>query len=115
MALAQPVEAAVERVGCTAGASEFAEIGDHRHGLIVSSASKPDRAGSTLLQSHPGVRASPARLGRDRVEPEHRVGSPRHIVLFRLAPDGIVDILSVIPDRMLLSRAAERAGRAANS
>ncbi|MFO1027513.1 MAG: type II toxin-antitoxin system RelE/ParE family toxin [Acetobacteraceae bacterium] len=76
---------------------------------------RPDTAGATNLLRFPGVRAFPARLVRDRLAPEHRVRSPRHIVLYRVAPDGVVDILAVIHDRMLLSRAAGRAVRAANS
>jgi toxin ParE1/3/4 len=45
---------------------------------------------------------------------EHRVGEPRHLVIYRVAPDGVVEILSVVHDRMLLARAARRAQREAD-
>jgi toxin ParE1/3/4 len=43
---------------------------------------------------------------RDRVpDPPGRVREPRHALVFRVAEDGLVDILGIIHDRMLLSRA----------
>jgi len=40
---------------------------------------------------------------------EHRVGEPRHLVIYRVAPDGVVEILSLVHDHMRLARAARRA------
>jgi toxin ParE1/3/4 len=45
---------------------------------------------------------------------QERVGSPRHIIVYRVAEDGLVEILGVVHDRMVLSRAARRAVRAAD-
>jgi plasmid stabilization system protein ParE len=42
------------------------------------------------------------------------VAGPRHLIVYRVASDDVVEILSVVHDRMLLSRAARRAVRAAN-
>jgi len=45
---------------------------------------------------------------------QHRVERPRHLLVYRIAPDGIVEILSVVHDRMQLTRAARRAQREAD-
>jgi toxin ParE1/3/4 len=57
------------------------------------------------------VRAYPIRLAKLRVMPAQRVGSPRHLVVYRVAPDGITEILGLVHDRMVLSRAARRLAR----
>jgi toxin ParE1/3/4 len=69
---------------------------------------EPRLIGSVEVSHLPGVLAFPARLGRRRVEAPRRVGRPRHLVVYRLAPDGVVVILGVVHDRMVLSRAARR-------
>jgi hypothetical protein len=38
---------------------------------------------------------------------------PRHLIVYRLASDGVVEILGLVHDRMVLSRAARRFVRAA--
>ena len=55
-----------------------------------------------------GVRAYPMRLARLRVAPDRRIGRPRHLVVYRLGAEAIVDILGLVHDRMVLSRAAQR-------
>jgi toxin ParE1/3/4 len=40
---------------------------------------------------------------------EHRGGEPRHLVIYRVAPDGVVEILSLVHDDIRLARAARRA------
>jgi hypothetical protein len=45
---------------------------------------------------------------------EHRVGEPRHLIVYRVAPDAVVEILSLVHDRMLLGRAALGARRDAD-
>lgn len=74
---------------------------------------RPDALGSSEIPRVPGLRTYNLRLARRLVPPEQRVGRPRHILVYRVAPDGVVEILSVVHDRMLLSRAARRALRAA--
>jgi toxin ParE1/3/4 len=60
-----------------------------------------------------GVRVYPLRLGRRLVAPEQRVGRPRHLVVYRVGMDGVVEILGLAHDRMLLDRAARRMQREA--
>jgi len=56
--------------------------------------SNPELRGSRSVARVPGVRAYPLRLGRRLVEPAAgRVGEPRHIVVYRVAEDGEVEIL----------------------
>jgi toxin ParE1/3/4 len=60
-----------------------------------------------------GARIYPLRLGRRLVSPEQRVGRPRHLVVYRVGTDGVVEILGLAHDRMLLDRAARRMQREA--
>ncbi|MFI4986313.1 MAG: type II toxin-antitoxin system RelE/ParE family toxin [Alphaproteobacteria bacterium] len=41
-------------------------------------------------------------------DPPGRVGEPRHVIVIRVADDGIVDILGVMHERMLRGRALRR-------
>ena len=68
----------------------------------------PWTLGSTDVPRLPGVRVFPARLGRMRIEPSKRVRSPRHLIIYRVADDGMAEILGLAHDRMVLSRAARR-------
>jgi toxin ParE1/3/4 len=60
-----------------------------------------------------GARVYPLRLGRRLVPLEQRVGRPRHLVVYRVGTDGVVEILGLAHDRMLLDRAARRMRREA--
>jgi len=73
----------------------------------------PTLPGSQDVAKVAGVRAYPLRLGRNRVEQDQRVGQPRHIVVYRIGRDGVVEIIGVAHDRMLLARAARRMQREA--
>ena len=75
----------------------------------------PDRPGSREVPRLPGVRTYHLHLARRLVVPEYRVGRPRHLVVYRVAPDDVVEILSLVHDRMLLARAARQAQREAGS
>lgn len=68
----------------------------------------PARHGSREVA---GARVYPLRLGRHLVASEHRVGRPRHLVVYRVGTDGVVEILGLAHDRMLLDRAARRMQR----
>ena len=68
----------------------------------------PDMPGSVDVPRLSSIRAYPTRLSRLRVGPSRRVGAPRHLVIYRLASDGVVEILGLVHDRMVLSRAARR-------
>ncbi|MBE7213483.1 MAG: hypothetical protein INR65_20905, partial [Gluconacetobacter diazotrophicus] len=60
----------------------------------------PDLPGSVAVPRLPGTRAYPIRLGRLSVEPALRVGAPRHLVIYREAADGVVEVLGLVHDRM---------------
>jgi toxin ParE1/3/4 len=74
----------------------------------------PRRPGSHEVAGITGVHVFALRLVRLRVAREHRVGQPRHLIVYRLAPDGIADILGFAHDRMELDRAARQMLRAAD-
>lgn len=69
----------------------------------------PAMPGSREIPKLVGVRTLHLRSVRHLVPREYRVGDPSHLVVYRVAPDGIVEILSLVHDRMLLLRAATRA------
>lgn len=75
---------------------------------------RPAPPGSREVPNVAGVRVLHLRSMRRLVAREHRVGEPRHLVVYRVAPDGAVEILSLVHDRMLLARAARRAQREAD-
>jgi toxin ParE1/3/4 len=60
-----------------------------------------------------GLRAYHLRSARNFVDKEHRIADPRHLVIYQVASDGIVEILSLADDRQQLPRAARRARREA--
>ena len=68
--------------------------------VVEALGDKPDSPGFVELPRLRGVRAYPARLARNRIDPSRRVAAPRHLVVYRLAPDGIVEILGLAHDRM---------------
>lgn len=45
------------------------------------------------------------------VDQQHRVGRPRHVVVYRLGMDGIVEIIGLAHDKMLLERAGRQMQR----
>jgi Arc/MetJ-type ribon-helix-helix transcriptional regulator len=80
--------------------------------VMAGLGTEPNMAGSVEVPRLHGVRAYPARLARRRIEPARRVAKPHHLIVYRLGPDGVVDILGLVRDRMVLSRAARRIVRA---
>ncbi len=66
---------------------------------------------STAIRAAPGVRVYRLALARTLLPPGARVGNPRHLIVYRVANDGIVEILGLAHDRMLLSRAVRRMQR----
>ena len=74
----------------------------------------PLATGSRIVPQVAGLRSYHLRLARRLVEPRYRVGEPRHLVVYRTAPDGVVEVLSLVHDSMLLPRAARRAQRDAD-
>lgn len=74
------------------------------HRLIVGDA--PTLPGSREIPQIAGLKSYPLRRARHLVKRELRVGDPRHVVVYRIAPDGVVESLSLVHDRMLLTRGA---------
>jgi toxin ParE1/3/4 len=74
----------------------------------------PKMIGSVDVPHLGGVRAYPTRLGRRWVKPARRIATPRHLIVYRMASDGVVEILGLVHDRMMLSRAARRIVRIAD-
>jgi toxin ParE1/3/4 len=68
----------------------------------------PEHPGSRAIPGARGVRAYPIRLSRRSVPPSRRIGKPRHIVIYRVAMDGVLEILGIIHDRMLIEPASRR-------
>ena len=77
--------------------------------------STPFLAGSKTVPRARGLRVFPLRLVARFVAPEDRVARPRHLVVYRVAPDDVVEVLSLAHDRMDLTRAAQQARRAASA
>ncbi len=61
----------------------------------------------------PGVYVYPLALARRLVPTEIRVRDPRHLIIYRLASDGFIEILGLVHDRMLLGPEADRLRRSA--
>lgn len=76
--------------------------------VMAALGDEPQMIGSVEVPRLPGIRAYPTRLARQRIEPARRVASPRHLVIYRLAANGVVEILGLVHDRMVLSRAVRR-------
>lgn len=87
----------------------------HRLMLTVFAvlADDPTHIASQAVSGVPGVRAYPFRLARHLAAPEDRVRDPRHLVIYRIGADGVVEIMGRAHDKMLLDRAARRMRRAA--
>lgn len=97
-------------------AREWGIAAAERYDLLMRAAfafvgDAPDLPGSRELPRVAGIRAYPLRLGRRLVGPDHRVARPRHIIVYRVAPDGTVEIIGLAHDRMLLVRAARKMQR----
>ena len=71
-------------------------------------------AGFVDMPRLPGIAVYPIRPRRPRIEPAHRVGAPRHLVIPRLASEDIVEILELTRDRMMLSCATREMARDAH-
>lgn len=110
-------EADIDRI-LLQSAREFGIEAAERYDLLMRSVFAAVGAslvlpGSQAVSTVAGVRVYPLRLGRRLVALEQRVGRPRHIVVYRLGRDGVVEIIGIAHDRMLLPRTARRMQREA--
>jgi plasmid stabilization system protein ParE len=93
--------------------------GARRYGRLILVAMNsigdfPAIPGSRPIPRVRGARAFHLRSARDLVDREHQVKEPRHLIVYRVAPDGVVKVLDLVHDPMLLGRAARHALRAAD-
>lgn len=94
------------------GAQRFGTAAAARYLQLILSVMADLGAGATpitviAVPRLAGIQAYPLRLARRRSPPADRVGSPRHLVVFRSGTDGMVEILGLVHDRMILSLAVE--------
>lgn len=73
----------------------------------------PAMPGSRPVPGAQNVRTLHLRSARRLVVQEHRVGDPRHLLLYRVAPDNVVEILGIVHDWQLIGRAVRHAEREA--
>ena len=69
---------------------------------------------SQPVRREPGVRALHLRHATGRLSSQDRVRNPRHLLLYRVAADGVLEVLGLAHDGMQLSRAAGRVRREAD-
>lgn len=88
------------------------------HRLILAATAAvgdgPALSGSQTVPRLDGLRTFHLRFARGLVAAEDRITSPRRLLVYRMASDGVVEVLSIVHDRMLLPRAARQALRDAN-
>jgi toxin ParE1/3/4 len=100
-------------------AERFGEEAAERYELLILTAFAalgecPARPASREVEGAPGMLVYPLRLARALVERRFRVRKPRHVVVYRVGSDGVVEILGVAHDRMLIERSARRMQRDAD-
>jgi len=78
---------------------------------LADIAGNPSLPGAHEVPGSAGLKVYSIKSSRRRIVREDRIGNPRHLVVYRLASDGAVEILGVIHDRMLLGRAVGRLAR----
>lgn len=98
------VEARIDAM-LDAGVPAFGEDARDRYAALVVRAMQDvaDDPRRSTARSEPGLDPSikfyHLRLSRDRVpDPPGKVRNPRHVLVFREAADGVVNILGLIPD-----------------
>lgn len=112
--LSGPAEAKIKEI-LTESEREFGVHARERYAALLvramgDVAQDPDRPG---VERHhgldPRLGTYHIRYSRKRVpDPPGRVKDPRHLVVFRKAEDGGIDILGVLHDRMLPKRALRK-------
>jgi len=86
------------------GAAKFGPAVRDRYAALILRAMQdvadvPDRPGSRVdqaIDSH--VLFYHLRHSRARMKSSRRIGQPRHILVYEVGADGIIDILGLIPD-----------------
>ncbi|WP_168220519.1 type II toxin-antitoxin system RelE/ParE family toxin [Azospirillum thermophilum] len=112
--LSAPAEAELDRI-LDWSEEQFHAVGRMRYAALLVQAMQdladdPQREGVGWVRpvKHP-VGVYHAWHSRDHVpDPAERVHDPRHAVVFRIAEDGVADILGFVHDHMLRGRALRR-------
>ena len=97
----------------------FHEIGRIRYAALLVQAMQdiaddPQRYGAEWLRAA-GQRVGLYHAWHSRThtaDPADRIQAPRHLIVFRIAEDGVVDILGFVHESMLRGRALNRIVRA---
>jgi toxin ParE1/3/4 len=110
--LVGPAERHIDRI-LLESARQWGVDGAARYNRLLLAAmdavgESPSRPGAREVPRIKGLRAFHLRSARRLVAAEFRVSQPRHLIVYRVAADGITEILGVAHDRMLLIRAARR-------
>lgn len=80
---------------------------------IEDIAENPSARGPHEIPRVPGVKGYHIKTSRGHVERKDRIRRARHLIIYRVAGDGVVEILGIIHDRMLLGHAVNRLTREA--
>lgn len=116
--LSAPAEAALDDI-LEWSAAHFHEAGRRRYAALLVRAMQdvaddPERSGIAWVRvRHASIGLYHLRHSRGDLDPADRVNQPRHLVVFRIGADGIVDVLGFIHERMLRDRALRRLARQA--
>jgi toxin ParE1/3/4 len=89
-------------VGIRGGGSRYEDLLQAVDAFVGETPAAPE---SSVVR---GVRVYPLRLARHLAAPDQRGGRPRHIVVYRVALDGVTEIIGIAHDRMLLTNAVRR-------
>ena len=99
----------VVEILATSAANYGREAAERYKTLILTAAEAiggdPMLAGSASVGTLVSARIYPIRLSRLRVPSPSRVGAPRHMIIYRIASDSVVDVMGLVHDRMDLTRA----------
>ncbi len=116
--LAGPAEARLRAVLAESEA-RFGPLARDRYATLILRAMRDIAADPFRHNTHaepaldPAVRFYHLRHSRSRAAPPNaRVGDPRHLLVFQIAPDGVVEILGLIPDSVPRALAWRRAAGA---
>lgn len=96
------------------GAENFGNLVRDRYAALIlramqDVANNPLRPGSTSDPAiDPRARFYHLRYSRTKLPARSRIGTPRHILVYEVGEDGVVDILGLIPDMIPPSLALPR-------
>jgi toxin ParE1/3/4 len=98
------------------GIREWGRIVADRYDLLLDTViaeivENPFLPGSAVVPKTAGAFTYAIKLSKTHVPARDRIKTPRHVVVYRVAKDGVVEILGFVHDRMLLAPAVRHAVR----